>query len=125
MARAFPFTERQEELIIDGDSDASHSVLPGYASNVGPTTVHWEPVLGEAQALNQGDLAALETTPALLLVTVILLFQLHIHLPSVVTELRKMEGEYGEDRIFKSRPENDSRIKFPLCLLPNPSTPTC
>lgn len=110
------------------DSDSCHSVLPGYAANVGPK--HTTSQLGEALTPSQVGLTGLRPTPSLLkywatllLVTVVPLSQPHIHLPSVVTELREMEGDYRKNKVFKSRPENDSRIEFHLCLFPASPTP--
>lgn len=45
----------------------------------------------------------------LLLAIVSPVSQPYSHLPSVVTELRKVEGEYREDKISKSKPENGSQ----------------
>lgn len=83
MARAFPSTERR----TDCRQRVPMLLILCYL-NMPRMWALRQYTRSQAQALNQGDLAALETTPTLLLVTVILLFQLHIRLPSVVTELR-------------------------------------
>ena len=91
-----------------------------------PKTVYWEPALGEALNPSQGDWTGVTTTPGLLkskaalqLVTLQLLRMLSSALCGN-RELKEIEGDYREDKIFKSKPENDSQVWIPFVPIPRP-----
>lgn len=90
-------------------------------------TVHQEPVLGEALTSSRGDGTGLMLTRSFLmhratqlLMTVTPVSQPHNYLPSVVTELRKMEEDIEKAEYLNLSLRKIARVDLRLCLLPAP-----